>query len=48
MEKSTNSGISFDGIGGYFKGLGEGWKTAKPLCVGLLDLYPSPPLEQDI
>jgi hypothetical protein len=28
-------------LAGIFKGLGEGWKTAKPLCVGLLNFGPS-------
>jgi len=30
-------------LAAIFNGLDEGIKTAKPLCVGLLDLYPSRP-----
>jgi hypothetical protein len=29
MEKSTNSGISFDGIGGYFQGFRRGVENCK-------------------
>jgi hypothetical protein len=29
MEKSTNSGISFDGIGGYFQGFKRGVENCK-------------------